>query len=58
MILVAQEWLGQAGSVQDDDTESARAPRIHRVSPYEFQSLLLRGGTNAADLNDFPTSGG
>ncbi|CAJ1366067.1 unnamed protein product [Effrenium voratum] len=41
------EWLGQAGSVQDDDTESARAPRIHRVSPYEFQSLLLRGGTNA-----------
>ncbi|CAE7426651.1 Dagla, partial [Symbiodinium necroappetens] len=42
------EWLGNSGSVQDTPEATAeRTPRIHMASAAEFQSLLLRGGTNA-----------
>ncbi|CAE7455538.1 Dagla [Symbiodinium sp. CCMP2456] len=42
------EWLGNSGSVQDTPEATAeRTPRIHVASATEFQSLLLRGGTNA-----------
>lgn len=42
------EWQGQVGSVEDVNLDSTeRRPRIHMAKAESFQSLLLRGGTNA-----------
>jgi len=42
------EWLDQPGSVQDTETAVLEGkPRIHRAEAENFQTILLRGGTNA-----------
>ena len=42
------QWLGQEGNVQDSKEDTGKGePRIHVASARSFQSILLRGGTNA-----------